>query len=211
MAYEAQVAGLGDLNPFSSLLNPIKSLIRKRSKQTVAARRAEVAHFMRNNGQGLSLFNGGGSGSVASTIEEECVTEVTVGSGCMDSHLFDYFSDNAYEPAMCFALPVTRRPEADIVTCQSGGFIASGEPGWEKCPVVFLPQNLAPISHEGFGEVQTPLKGQNASTLSIGDPVFFRPAKAGEPAERFAQYHLIRQNQIVDVVPTYRGLGKTFY
>lgn len=211
MAYEAQVAGLGDTSPFGQLLNPVKSMIRSRSKKFVACRRAEVSLAVKNRGLSLDVFNGGGSGSVASTSSESCVTEVTVGSGVMNSHLFDYFSDNSYSPALCFALPVTRHPERDIITCQSGGFVASGEPGWDKCPVVFLPENLVPISHEGFGEVQTPLRGERARTLNIGDPIFFRPAKAGEPAERFSHYHLVRGNKVLQTVPTYRGLGKTFY
>jgi len=42
--------------------------------------------------------------------------------------------------------------------------------------------------------VQTPLKdtlGLCPNHIQIGDPVFFRPAKAGEVAERFSEYILI--------------------
>lgn len=216
MSYEAQIAGLGDRSPFKPILNPIKSAVREKSKTDIRARREEIAQMCQRRNVTLSIFNGGGTGSVLSTAEEPWITEVTIGSGFLNSHLFDYYSEAkskrlAWEPAMVFALPVTRRPEANIVTCQSGGFVASGEPGWDKCPVVFLPRKLEPIRSEGFGEVQTPLRGLDAASLQIGEPVFFRPAKAGEPAERFNHYYLVRDGKIVAKMPTYRGQGWDFF
>jgi D-serine deaminase-like pyridoxal phosphate-dependent protein len=65
--------------------------------------------------------------------------------------------------------------------------------------------------NEGFGEVQTPVQVPSKVEINLGDPLFFRPAKAGEIAERFNEYVLIRNNQIVERVPTYRGLGHCFY
>jgi D-serine deaminase-like pyridoxal phosphate-dependent protein len=69
---------------------------------------------------------------------------------------------------------------------------------------------------EGAGEVQTPLKvGGGGSqkhrvTLDVGDPVFFRHAKAGELAEHVNEYLLVRGDKIVDRVHTYRGMGRCF-
>jgi D-serine deaminase-like pyridoxal phosphate-dependent protein len=40
--------------------------------------------------------------------------------------------------------------------------------------------------------------------------VWFRHAKAGELCERFAGLHLVRGEEIVDEVATYRGEGQTF-
>jgi D-serine deaminase-like pyridoxal phosphate-dependent protein len=37
-----------------------------------------------------------------------------------------------------------------------------------------------------------------------------RHAKAGELCERFDSLHLVEGEEIVDVVPTYRGEGQTF-
>jgi D-serine deaminase-like pyridoxal phosphate-dependent protein len=37
-----------------------------------------------------------------------------------------------------------------------------------------------------------------------------RHAKAGELAERFAQYHLIDDDDRITTVPTYRGEGRCF-
>ena len=58
--------------------------------------------------------------------------------------------------------------------------------------------------------MQTPLAGKAAAGLRVGDRVWFRHAKAGELCERFDVVHLVRGEQIVDTVPTYRGEGKTF-
>jgi D-serine deaminase-like pyridoxal phosphate-dependent protein len=213
MGYEAQIAGLAEKNPFSPLLNPIKQFIKKCSINNVHKKRAAISKFLSDQAIALEFFNGGGTGSLSTTSCEPWITEVTAGSGFLQSHLFDYFASNRSVPAFAFALPIARFPQKGIVTCQSGGFIASGETGPDKAPLPFLPEGLKPIATEGFGEVQTPLRVPHDlwGSLKIGDPIFFRPAKAGEIAERFSHYMLIRGDRIVETVPTYRGLGKCFY
>ena len=211
MGYEAQIAGLGEENPFSPALNPLKKLIKSRSVRDVFKKRKQIAEWLAGEGIKLGLFNGGGTGSIQTTSEEPWITEVTAGSGFLQSHLFDYYPKNQNEPAFCFALQVTRIPQPGMATCQSGGFIASGEAGPDKQPVPFLPEGVNSTKNEGFGEVQTPLKIPSGLDLNPGDPIFFRPAKAGEIAERFSQYLLMRDNQIVETAETYRGMGHCFY
>lgn len=213
MGYEAQIAGMGDANPFAPLMNPAKRLIKGLSTNDVASRREAIDAMLSRKGVELEFFNGGGTGSMASTCRERWITEATAGSGFLQSHLFDYFVDNRNEPAFAFALQVTRCPEQGMLTCQSGGFIASGESGPDKAPVVFRPEELTPRPVEGFGEVQTPLSvgAEFHGQLGFGDPIFFRPAKAGEIAERFNEYLLKRGNQLVGRAKTYRGLGQTFF
>jgi len=63
---------------------------------------------------------------------------------------------------------------------------------------------------EGAGEVQTPLRVPPGVDLDLGDPVFFRHAKAGELAEHFSHYDLFRGDRVVERVPTYRGMGHAF-
>jgi D-serine deaminase-like pyridoxal phosphate-dependent protein len=58
--------------------------------------------------------------------------------------------------------------------------------------------------------VQTPLQGPAATSLGVGDRVWFRHAKSGEPAERIERYHLVSGEQVIDELPTYRGEGKAF-
>jgi D-serine deaminase-like pyridoxal phosphate-dependent protein len=213
MGYEAQIAGLGDENPFAPLLNPAKKLIKSQSTRDVAQRRGEIAELLKSRGVELDFFNGGGTGSIRTTTLEPWITEVTAGSGFLQSHLFDYYASNENAPAYCFALQVTRSSQPDHVTCQGGGFIASGPTDADKAPVPFLPPGLKPTRAEGFGEVQTPLAvpPEWRGRLHPGDPVFFRPAKAGELAERFTEYLLKRGDRIVGRAKTYRGLGRCFH
>ena len=78
------------------------------------------------------------------------------------------------------------------------------------CPPIprpALPAGLSLTVREGAGEVQTPLMGAATSKLDVGDPVFMRHAKAGELAEHFNEYLLVRGDQIEDRVRTYRGMG----
>ena len=211
MGYEAQLAGMGEQNPFSPLLNPVKKIIKKLSVKDVAKKRASIAALMERKDISLEFFNGGGTGSLNSTSEEGWISEVTVGSGFLQSPLFDYYPGNSNKPALAFALQVDRIPGEGILTCKSGGFVASGETTPDKAPVPFLPEGLAIIKNEGFGEVQTPLKNPAYLEINIGDPLLFRPAKAGEIAERFSHYSLIRDYYIEKEVETYRGLGQCFY
>ena len=63
---------------------------------------------------------------------------------------------------------------------------------------------------EGAGEVQTPLTGDAAPRLRIGDRVWFRHAKAGELCEHVDDLHVVDDGAVVETVPTYRGEGKVF-
>jgi D-serine deaminase-like pyridoxal phosphate-dependent protein len=209
MGYEAQVAGIGERNPFTRLANPAKRAIRRASVPAVARRRAEVAAALVEVGLAPAIFNGGGTGSLAATCAEPAVTEVTAGSGFLCSHLFDYYPDLDLEPAAFFALQVVRRPEPRVVTCHGGGYVASGEAGRDRLPIPVEPPGLSLTRLEGAGEVQTPIQGAVAD-LSIGDPVFFRHAKAGELAEHFDRYLLISGDEVVGEARTYRGLGMRF-
>jgi len=213
MTYEAQVAGLADRVPGQSIKNAIVRRIKDSSMRWLGDYRREICAAFEAESIPMTLFNGGGSGSFAQTAMDDALSEITVGSGLLQSHLFDHFEANLSEPALFFALPITRIPEAGLVTCHSGGFIASGSPGSDRQPIVYQSTGVQVESREGFGEVQTPLHVPPAlqGKLRIGDPIFFRAAKSGEIAERFNKYHLFRGDKIIDRVKTYRGLGQCFY
>ena len=165
---------------------------------------------LQTRGFQVELFNGGGTGSLASSLADSALTEVTAGSGFLGSLLFDAYAGQAWEPALCFALQVVRRPAPGIVTCHGGGFVASGEAGPDKLPRPWLPEKLELLDMEGAGEVQTPLRHPADVQLELGDPVFFRHAKAGELAEHFGEYLLVRGEAIEARAKTYRGLGQCF-
>ena len=65
---------------------------------------------------GPLIVNGGGTGSLETTAAEDCVTEVTVGSGFYAPALFDHYSAFDLTPAAYFVLPVVRRPGPGTVT-----------------------------------------------------------------------------------------------
>ena len=213
MAYEAHLAGLPDANPFTPWKNYGVRAMQWLARRDVVRQRGAIRSLFEQQQWPLPIFNGGGTGSFASAVAEPWLTEVTVGSGLLQPHLFDYYRGVSRPPALYFALPVTRLPQADRATCQSGGFIASGPPAVDRQPRPWFPPGLRIDAREGYGEVQTPLivPPEMQGRLAIGDPVFFRPAKSGELAERFDEYCLCQGGAMVGEVKTYRGLGLTFW
>jgi D-serine deaminase-like pyridoxal phosphate-dependent protein len=214
LAYEAQVAGMGDDSPFEARTNFVKRWIRSASVEEINERRPAIIEALKKDGFELALVNGGGTGSLDSTTPESGVTEVAAGSGLFKSHLFDYYRApymRELEPAAFFALEAVRQPSKSIVTCAGGGYIASGSIGPDKAPVPWLPRGCKLLALEGAGEVQTPVDISNAeATVGLGAPVVFRHAKAGELMERFREVLLLQNASIVDRVPTYRGAGWCF-
>jgi D-serine deaminase-like pyridoxal phosphate-dependent protein len=209
MAYEGQIAGVGDRPPGRRLRGAAITFMQRRSAAELAARRAAIVAAIREFAE-LPLVNGGGTGSLELTGVEEAVTEVTAGSGFYASALFDNYSRFSLTPAAGFAVPIVRKPTSKVATALGGGYLASGSGDPARLPVPLLPEGLRLDAEEGAGEVQTPLLGAAAAELRIGDRVYMRHAKAGELCERFDSLHLIEGGEIVDVVPTYRGDGQTF-
>jgi len=210
MGYEAQIAGLQDDNPFAPLMNAPKRVLKSLSRAPVLALRQAVAEGLVARGIPCPVYNGGGTGSIHWSPDDDALTEVTAGSGFVDSHLFDYFVGVALRPAAFFAVQAVRRPAPGLVTCHGGGWVASGEAGKDKLPVPWLPAGLQLVDLEGMGEVQTPLRVPRGTDIALGDPILFRHAKAGELAEHVTHYLLVRGEEIVDRVPTYRGAGQCF-
>ncbi|MGW2190279.1 alanine racemase [Streptomyces sp. NPDC001719] len=209
MAYEAHVAGVGDAVAGRPLRSRAVRLMQSVAREQLAARRAEAVRAVRAVAE-LEFVNGGGTGSVESTVAEDAVTEVAAGSGLFVPGLFDHYSSFRGRPAALFALPVVRRPGVGVVTVAGGGYVASGAAGRDRLPVPHLPAGLRLDAREGAGEVQTPLLGHPADDLLVGDKVWFRHAKAGELCERFDVLSLIDGDRITGTVPTYRGEGHTF-
>jgi D-serine deaminase-like pyridoxal phosphate-dependent protein len=209
MAYEAQIAGVGDNPAGRPLYAMALQYMQRRSGAELAARRAAVVAAVRAVAP-LEFVNGGGTGSIERTAAEAAVTEIGAGSGLYQPRLFDSYRGFRGQPAAFFALPVVRRPGPGVVTALGGGYLASGPADRSRLPYPYLPPGLRLDRQEGAGEVQTPLLGSAADRLRIGDRVWLRHAKAGELCERFGELHLINGNAVVATVPTYRGEGMTF-
>ena len=206
MTYEGQVAGVPDAVPTQRAKSMVVRRLKSASMTQLADRRGAISRALADLVE-LEFWNGGGSGSIEVTAADAAVTEVAAGSGLLVPTLFDHYESFQPRPAAFFGAPVVRRPNAGIATVAGGGFIASGPTGKDRAPTPWAPPNLHLTGLEGAGEVQTPLTGSGADDLRIGDWVWFRHAKSGELAEHTNLVHLLAGDQIVETVPSYRGLG----
>jgi D-serine deaminase-like pyridoxal phosphate-dependent protein len=206
MTYEGQVAGVPDDVPRKRAKSLVVRRLKSASVTQLETRRAEIARALREITE-LEFWNAGGSGSVETTVADPQVTEVAAGSGLLVPGLFDHYRSFEPLPAAFYGLPVVRRPGGGVVTVAGGGFIASGPTGKDRSPLPWAPPDLHLTGLEGAGEVQTPLTGPGTRLLQVGDWVWFRHAKSGEIAEHTNTVHLLAGDEIVDSVPSYRGLG----
>ncbi|WP_238651080.1 alanine racemase [Kocuria sp. HSID16901] len=207
MSYEGQIAGQADAgySPKAWATRVMQRISRAELKQ----RRTKVIDAIRQDHE-LEFVNGGGTGSLESSAAEGTLTEVAVGSGFLSPGLFDGYTSFRHRPAAFIATPVVRRPAPGWVTLFQGGWVASGPAGRDRLPTVDWPEGLSYSPTEGPGEVQTPLHGPGADLLSLGDLVYLRDAKAGEPAEHLNEYLVVSNGQVVDTWSTYRGRGWAF-
>ena len=218
MAYEAQIAGVGDIVPGNPARSAVVRAMQHRSAAELGERRtrtvAAVRSLLQQSGaDDLRFVNGGGTGSIESTGADTSVTEIAAGSGLFGPHLFDHYRAFSPAPAVAFALPVVRRPRPDVATVLGGGWVASGPPAPDRLPLPVWPTGLHYVGTEAAGEVQTPLRGRNATDLRVGDRVWFRHTKAGELSEHVAELVLLDGGdhlEITDRLPTYRGEGRVF-
>jgi D-serine deaminase-like pyridoxal phosphate-dependent protein len=201
MFYEAQIAGLPDTSP-------AVRLVKKLSANELSDRRGLVVDAVKQVAP-LRLVNSGGTGSIEVSSADPAVTEVTAGSGLYGPTLFDKYDVFQPEHAVAYALGVVRRPLPRIATLFGGGYVASGPAKKSRLPSPAWPSGLSLLGTEGAGEVQTPVQGEAARGLRIGDRVWMRYAKAGEMLERFDVLHAIDGNELTELV-TYRGEGKNF-
>nr|WP_243658917.1 alanine racemase [Tamaricihabitans halophyticus] len=208
LGYEGHIAGLADA-PDNRVFGAVLREVQRRSARELAGRRAAIVDAVRALTP-LEFVNGGGTGSVESTGAERAVTEIGAGSGLLGPTLFDHYTRFRPRPAALFGLSVVRKPDTRVATLFAGGYLASGVARGDRLPAPYLPAGLRLTGAEGAGEVQTPVRGTAARGLRVGDTVWLRHAKAGELAEHFTDYHLVRGNEIIQRVSTYRGDGQCF-
>ncbi|KFN03108.1 amino acid deaminase/aldolase [Bacillus clarus] len=210
MGYEAQIAGVGDNVPKQGMKNKIVSYLKRKSAVEVKERRESIVQAIRESGIPLRFVNGGGTGSIKTTQQDNSVTEITVGSAFYSPKLFDYYKEVKFAPAVGFALPIVRKPDPYIYTCLGGGYIASGAVGKDKEPEIWDPNGAKLFILEGAGEVQTPVYYKGEEQMKIGDAILFRHSKAGELCERFPVLYRIEEGEVIGEYSTYRGDGQCF-
>ena len=209
MSYEAQIAGVVNRPPGKALRGRAVDWMQRSSFAELLERRGAVVEAVRSIAD-LEFVNGGGTGSLERTGADPAVTEIAAGSGLFGPHLFDGYSHFSPAPAAAFALSVVRKPRPDMATILGGGWIASGPPGVDRLPQLAYPLGLKYVPREAAGEVQSPLTGEAAAALKVGDRVWLRHTKAGEISEHLTEFAMVDGDRIVDSMPTYRGEGKAF-
>jgi D-serine deaminase-like pyridoxal phosphate-dependent protein len=80
MAYEGQIAGVGDSPPGRPLRAQAIRVMQRQSATELARRRAAITAAVREVAP-VEFVNGGGTGSVHQTAAEPAVTEIGAGSG----------------------------------------------------------------------------------------------------------------------------------
>jgi len=209
MSYEAQIAGVADRPAGRPAAGALVRVVQGRSAAELAERRSVAVAAVRAVAD-LEFVNGGGTGSLERTAAESCITELAAGSGLFGPHLFDDYGAFAPAPAVAFALDVVRRPAPDVATLLGAGWIASGAAGKDRLPRPVWPEGLRLAAREGAGEVQTPLIGEAARGLAVGDRVWLRHAKAGEVMEHANGVVPVRDGEALEELLTYRGEGRCF-
>jgi D-serine deaminase-like pyridoxal phosphate-dependent protein len=209
MGYEAQVAGVGNRPRGNPARAVVLDWMQSQSVTELTERRSAIVEAVERIAP-LEFVNGGGTGSLESTAADASVTEIAAGSGLLGGHLFDTYSRFRPAPAAAFALSVVRKPTPRMATLLGGGWIASGPPQRDRTPEIVWPEGLALQAREMAGEVQSPVSGAAAVDLRIGDRAWLRHTKSGELAEHVAEVAIVSGDEVVAMVPSYRGEGKAF-
>lgn len=210
MAYEAQIAGVGDRPAGHPAEGVLLRTVQRASAAELAERRGAAIEAVQRVAE-LEFVNGGGTGSLERTAAEPVITEVAAGSGLYGPHLFDHYSAFTPAPAMAFALDVVRKPTRDRATLLGGGWIASGPAAADRLPLPVWPEGLKYEPREGAGEVQTPLRGEAARQLRPGSRVWLRHTKAGEPLEHTSEVvPVMADGAALPAILSYRGEGQCF-
>ena len=211
MAYEAQIAGVGDNPPGQ----PLHALAIRIMQRRSAAELAAAAGRDRRGGAGRwrrwSSSTAAAPARSSSTAAEPAVTEIGAGIRAVPAPAVRQLPRLlAASPRRCSRCPwcAGRAPAWSPRSAAATSPPAPANAARLPCP--YLPAGLRLDRDEGAGEVQTPLLGAAADGLRIGDRVWIRHAKAGELCERFNELHLIEGDAVVETVPTYRGEGQNF-
>src|SRR4051794_38762725 len=91
MAYEGQIAGVGDRPPGRRFRAAQLRFMQRRSIKELLVRRGRIVVAVHESAR-LEFVNGGGTGSLEETASDPSVTELAAGSGFYAPTLFDHYS-----------------------------------------------------------------------------------------------------------------------
>ena len=162
----------------------------------------------------LRFVNGGGTGSIAQTVAEPVVSEVTAGSGFYAPMLFQYYRGFALAPGgRVRAQSLNRRPGPGVITALGGGYVASGaRPARTANPSPAWPLGLKLDPLEGAGEAQTPLaRRRRRWHCQRRWPGLSAPRQGGGSCVSASTHcYVIEDGRLAGELATYRGEGQAF-
>ena len=199
MAYEAQIAGVGDDPPGTGAARARAiRLMQALSASELIVRRGRIVNAVRQVAD-LEFVNGGGTGSIERTVARRPSPRSPPDPGSSTRACSTSTARFTGRPAALFALPVVRRPAPGAVTVLGGGYLASGAAGDRAgCPSRTCPPGCATRRTRARARCRPRCSARPAEDLRIGDRVWFRHAKAGELCERFDALHLVEGDTVVD-------------
>jgi D-serine deaminase-like pyridoxal phosphate-dependent protein len=208
MGYEAQIAGLRDRTPGQAARSAVVRALKRRSDRELRSRRAAIVAALRSAGTCCGSSTAAGRAASRRPGTTRSVTELAAGSGLYGPVLFD-----GYDAFECCRRRASRcrwcgGRSLGSTRVTAGGWIASGARGRTGCRGRTCRRSARLLPTEGAGEVQTPIACD--TVLGLGDPVFFRHAKAGELCEHVRELVLLTPDGGRERVPTYRGDGFCF-
>ena len=180
MAYEGQIAGVGDRPPGKPLMRlalphrcrrcPRASCARRRARDRRRGARDRAAALRQRRRDGLDRAHRGrarrdrGGGRLRACSGRRCSTP-TAPSGP--------------RPPRCSRCRSCASRRAKLATALGGGYPASGPAGRDRLPRPLLPAGLKLDAREGAGEVQTPLRGQGGRRAAGRRPRVVPPRQGG--------------------------------
>ena len=197
MAYESQIAGVGDAPPGKPLLAARDPL-----HAGAVARRAGPPPRRDRPGRPARWPTWSSSTAAAPAASRRPrprrrSPRSPPDPGLYQSRLFDHYTNFSGRPAALFALPVVRRPgpawSPSSAAATSPPVVADAEP----------PAPAVPADGPALRPQRGRRRGADAAArrapptgCEIGDRVWFRHAKAGELCERFDELHLIDGDRV---------------
>ena len=215
MAYEGQIAGLGDGRRAGALRGAAIRAMQARSCRELRERRAAVvARRVLREVAAAGVRQRRRHRQPRAHAAEAAVTEADRRLGLLRADAVRRLPRaSRLQPAAMFALPVVRRPGARRRHRARRRLPRlRARPSRDRLPTpVPARRACASTAHEGAGEVQTPLRGaaadRAARSATASTSATPRPASCASASTRL---HLLEGDAVVDEVPTYRGEGKCF-
>ena len=213
MAYEAQIAGLGDAPSGPGLALELRAGAVRRlqalSARELAARRATRWRPCAPSPRWSSSTAAAPAASKAPRARTPSPSSPPA-RGCTGRGCSTPTAPSLPVPPRCSRCPLCAA-RAPAWPLRSGAATSPpAPPTGRACPGPTCLPVCVSIARREPVRCRPRCSAPPRTRLAVGDRVWMRHAKAGELCERFSRLHLIEGDRVVEEVPTYRGEGQCF-